>query len=350
MPDIELKKINKFICCDVDLKVRNRELLVLLGPNGSGKTTLLNIIAGLIDYTGSVKFDGNTVDDIDTRSRKVGYLFQELLLFPHLNVRANIAYGLRVNNESRNVIDSRVDDLLQLMKIEHLADRHPKHLSGGEKQRVALARALAVSPQVLLLDEPLSSLDVQTAKYLRSELKHVHRTLELTTLYVTHNLEEAEEMADRVAFVQEGRIEQVGRVKDVFFHPENEDISAFIGAPNILECDYCRNIGHGVVEVGCGGLPIIVPHDGNTINKIAFFPRDIYISRNRPPGPGLNLFKGRIKRIDTGSDAVRMQIKTGGNFLLSEMPHHVFENLELEEGREIYLKLKLRRIRIYEKI
>lgn len=350
MPAIELYKINKFICCDVDLKVRNRELLVLLGPNGSGKTTLLNIIAGLVDYTGSVKFDDNVVDDIDTRSRKVGYLFQELLLFPHLNVRANIAYGLKVNNESRDIIDSRVDELLQLMKIEHLADRHPKHLSGGEKQRVALARALAVSPQVLLLDEPLSSLDVQTAKYLRSELKHIHRTLGLTTLYVTHNLEEAEEMADRVAFIQEGRIEQVGRVKDVFFHPENEDISSFIGAPNILECDYCRNIGHGVVEVGCGGLPIIVPHDGNTIHKIAFFPRDIYISRNRPPGPELNLFKGRIKHIDTRSDAVRMQIKTGDNFLLSEMPHHVFENLELEEGREIFLKLKLRRIRIYEKV
>ncbi|MBN2254160.1 MAG: ABC transporter ATP-binding protein, partial [Deltaproteobacteria bacterium] len=109
MPDIELKNINKFICCDVDLKVKNRELLVLLGPNGSGKTTLLNIIAGLVDYTGSVQFDGNAVDNIDTRSRKVGYLFQELLLFPHLNVRANIAYGLKATNKSLGIIDSRVD-------------------------------------------------------------------------------------------------------------------------------------------------------------------------------------------------------------------------------------------------
>jgi ABC-type sulfate/molybdate transport systems ATPase subunit len=349
MPDIELRNINKFICCDVNMQVRDGELLVLLGPNGSGKTTLLNIIAGLVDYGGSVLFNGSAIDSTDTRNRGVGYLFQELVLFPHLDVRANIAYGLKIKNEPRKNIDTRVDELLQLMKIEHLATRHPKHLSGGEKQRVALARALAVSPQVLLLDEPLSSLDAQTAKYLRSELKHVHRTLGLTTLYVTHNLEEAEEMADRVAVIHSGRVDQVGRVKDVFFSPENKDISTFIGAPNILQCDYCRNIGHGVVEVGCGGLSIIVPHDGNTIHKIAFFPRDIYISNTQPPGPELNLFKGKVKNIDNQRDAVRMEIEAGDNCLLSEVPHHVFENLELTEGQEIFLKLKLRRIRIYEK-
>lgn len=349
MPHIKVTKASKYILSDVDIEVRDKEFLVLLGPNGSGKTTLLNIIAGLIEYSGSVSFDGIPVDKVSTSKRGVGYLFQQLVLFPHFTVAANIKYGLVNSNRTPAEIENKLDEMLRLMKVGHLASRYPKHLSGGEQQRVALARALAVSPSVLLLDEPLSSLDAQTAKYLRTELRQIQRKLGITTIYVTHDLQEAEEIAHRIAILQNGRIEQIGSPDEVFFYPRNEHVSEFIGAPNILECDYCRTAGRGVVEVGCGGLPIIVPHDGNSIHKIAILPRDIYISDTKPPGPEINRFTGTITSVKITDECVRLVIQAGSNKLMAEIPHHVFYELNIAEGKEIFLILKLRRMRIHEK-
>ena len=348
MPSIELRNVSKYVCHDVNLKISNKELLVLLGPNGAGKTTLVNIIAGLTDYDGSVLFDSVPVDKLPANKRGVGYLFQDLVLFPHLDVAANIAYGLTAQKQPQGQTEARVDQLLHMMKIKHLSSRYPKHLSGGEKQRVALARALAPSPRVLLLDEPLSSLDVPTAKYLRTELKQLQQRLGITTVYVTHDLQEAEEMADRIAVLQNGHLEQVGKPEEVFFYPKNEKVSDFIGAPNILDCDYCRSLGKGVMEVGCGGLPIVVPHDGNSVQRIAFFPHDIHISETKPPGPEVNRFKGTITSITSTDEAVRIELKVGATCLVAGMPHHIFEDMNLAVGKEVFLILKLRRIRVYE--
>jgi ABC-type Fe3+/spermidine/putrescine transport system ATPase subunit len=348
MPSIELNNICQYVCRDVNLKIRDKELLVLLGPNGAGKTTLVNIIAGLTDYEGSVLFDSVPVDKLPANKRGVGYLFQELVLFPHLDVAANIAYGLTAQKQSPYQVKARVNQLLQMMKIKHLSSRYPKHLSGGEKQRVALARALAPSPKVLLLDEPLSSLDVQTAKYLRTELKQLQQRLGITTVYVTHDLQEAEEMADRIAVLQNGCLEQVGKPEEVFFYPQNEKVSDFIGAPNILDCDYCRSLGKGVMEVGCGGLPIIVPHDRNSVQRIAILPNDIHIFETRPPGPEVNRFKATITSIKPTDEAVRIELKAGTINLVAGMPHHIFEDMNLAVGKEVFLILKLRRIRVYE--
>lgn len=348
MPSIRLENISKYICQDVKLEILDKELLVLLGSNGAGKTTLLNIIAGLTDYNGSVLFDSEPVDKLPSSKRGVGYLFQDLFLFPHLDVASNIAYGLRARKQAQNELQGRVEELLQLMKISHLATRYPKHLSGGEKQRVALARALALSPKVLLLDEPLSSLDMQTAKYLRTELKQLQRKLGITTIYVTHDLAEAEEMADRIAIIQNGHLQQVGKPEEVFFYPINEVVSDFIGAPNILRCDHCRSLGQGVMEANCGGLNIILPDDGNIVRRIALFPRDIYISETKPPGPEVNRFKGTITSIKSSGDAVRLEVKVGENNLLAEVPHHIFEDMDLTVGKEIFLILKLRRIKVYQ--
>ena len=348
MPSIRLENISKYICRDVNLEIFNKELLVLLGPNGAGKTTLLNIIAGLIDYDGSVFFDIVPVDKLAPSKRGVGYLFQDLFLFPHLDVTSNIAYGLRAQKQAQNELQGRVEELLQLMKIRHLAARYPKHLSGGEKQRVALARALVLSPKVLLLDEPLSSLDMQTAKYLRIELKQLQRKLGITTIYVTHDLTEAEEMADRIAIIQDGHVQQVGRPEEVFFYPINEVVSDFIGAPNILRCDHCRSLGQGVMEVDCGGLNIIIPDDGNVVRRIALFPRDLYISETKPPGPEVNRFKGTITSIRSCGDAVRLEVKVGQHSLLAEVPNHIFEDMDLTVDKEVFLILKLRRIKVYE--
>lgn len=348
MPRIELKNICKHICQNVNLDILNKELLVLLGPNGAGKTTLLNVIAGLTNYEGYVVFDCVPVDRVAASKRRIGYLFQDLVLFPHLDVSSNIAYGLKAQKLPQSKIEARVEELLEMMKIKHLSSRYPKHLSGGEKQRVALARALALSPEVLLLDEPLSSLDLQTAKHLRTELRQLQRRLGITTIYVTHDLEEAEEMADRIAVVYDGRVEQVAPPGEVFFYPINETVSDFIGAPNILDCDSCREFEHGIIEANCGGLPIIVAHEGNSVQRIALLPRDIYVSETWPPGPGVNRFKGTITKTRCIDDEVRLEVNVGKSRLVAEVPHHIFEEMDLAVGKEVFLILKLRRIRAYE--
>ena len=215
MTAIELRNIENYACRGVNLNVLSGELLVLLGPNGAGKTTLLNIIAGLTGYKGSVLFDGRPIDELPARERKAGYLFQDLVLFPHLDVASNIAYGLRARRWPNEKIEPRVRELLRLFKMEHLATAYPWRLSGGEKQKVALSRALAPYPKILLLDEPLSSLDWQTSRYLRSELKGIQQQFGITTLYVTHDITEAREVADRIAVIHEGRIQQIRGPEDL---------------------------------------------------------------------------------------------------------------------------------------
>lgn len=348
MPLIKLKNVSNYICRNVNLQVFDRELLVLFGPNGAGKTTLLNVIAGLVEYEGKVYFDNVCVDKIPAPERGIGYVFQNLVLFPHLDVFSNIAYGLKVRGQSQAQIETRVKELLKMMKIEHLVSRYPRHLSGGEKQRVVLARALAPSPEVLLLDEPMNNLDLRTTKYLRTELKQLQRKLKITTVYVTHNLEEAEEMADRIAVINNGRVEQVGTPEEIFFNPANEKVSNLIGRPNIFICEKCKDLGNGVMEVTCGGLNIIVPHDGNSIRRIALLPRDVYVSDAEPPGAGVNQFKGIITDINYNNETVRLTIKVKHNNITAEIPYQIYEGMDLSVGRKVFLKLKLRRIKVCE--
>lgn len=346
MPSIELKGVTNFVCRHIDLKVEDREFLALLGPTGAGKSTLLNIIAGLIEYEGSVLFDGSGIDGAPAHMREVGYLFQNLALFPHLNVSANIGFGLKVRKRHGLDMTERVKEMLHLMRIEHLAHRYPRDLSGGERQRVALARALAPSPQVFLLDEPLSSLDFSTSKYLRMELQRVQRELEITTIYVTHNQREAEEIGDRIAVIHDGELEQVGTPEEIFFSPRNERISEFIGSPNILPCENCKELGKGLMEVRTRGLSVVVPSDGGKIRKIAVSPRDIYISAVKPPGPDINRFKGIIVEMIPSSSLTRIRLQVGDYTLLAEQPTEVVEELDLQTGNEVYIILKLRWIKV----
>jgi len=348
MPSITLKNVSKYVCQDVNLEISDGELLVILGSNGAGKTTLINIIAGLTDYQGSVLFDDVPVDRLPANKREVGYLFQGLVLFPHLDAAANIAYGLSARKQPQHQIEARVNELLKLMNIKHLASRYPKQLSGGEMQRVALARALAPSPGILLLDEPLSSLDAPTAKYLRTELKQLQRRLRITIVYVTHDLMEAVDMADRVAVVQNGQVEQVAEPEEMLFYPESERVADFIGAPNILDCDYCRDLGQGIMEVGCGGLKLTVPYEGGHVRKVAILPRHIYVSETRPPGLSVNGFQGSITAIKTAGNTVRIWIDVNDTNLMAEVPSYIFEEMDLAVGKEVFLILRMRRIRCYE--
>ncbi len=345
MPCVELRRVSNFICRNVELKIEDSEILVLLGSTGAGKTTLLNVIAGLVEYKGSVLFNGIGVDEVPSNERRIGYLFQSLALFPHLNVASNIAFGLKTQGIYSSKIEERVKEILRLMGIEHLSNRYPYNLSGGERQRVALGRALAPSPEVLLLDEPLSSLDHEMSKYLRMEIKRLQRKLGITTIYVTHNQREAEEMGDKLAIIHHGTVGQVGKPEEIFFNPVNSQISKFIGSPNILRCEYCRKLVKGLVEIKSGNLHIVVPDNGNGIKKIAVLPHDIYISRNKPPGPDINRFTGIIIEMKSSINLTLIRLRVGEHILVAEQPIEITEELNLGVGDEVYLILKMPRIK-----
>jgi ABC-type Fe3+/spermidine/putrescine transport system ATPase subunit len=346
VPDIELSKISKHNCRNINLKILDKEIFVIVGTTGAGKTTLLNSIAGVVNYTGRVFIDGINVDKQTPKQRGVGYLFQNLALFPHLTVASNVTFGLWAEGCDKKAARKRLSYLMEMMRISHLVDRYPHMLSGGEKKRVALARSLAPSPKILLLDEPTSGLDHQTAKYLRSELYSILKKQEITTVQVTHDLREAEEIADRIALMSNGNIEQVSTPSALFFNPSSESVSEFIGMPNIMECRQSRILASGLVEVVCDGLRMVIPYEGDHIRKIAIPPDGICISGVRSTGPALNRFTGTIEKITCYNSMVRIRVLIGGKSLLSEMPAAAFEKIALEKGKEVHVVIKLGRLRM----
>lgn len=348
MTDIRLVNVTRHLCRDINLEIRDKELFVIVGTTGAGKTTLLNIIAGVTDYTGHVFLDDINVDDVPPKKRGVGYLSQDLALFPHLTVEANIAFGLRAGGHDKAGTDQRVSSLMEMMRIKSLADRYPHMLSGGERKRVALARALAPSPGILLLDEPTSSLDHQTAKYLRGELSSLLKRLGITTVYVTHDLREAEESADRIAFMSNGEIQQVSSPAGLFFSPLNRVVSEFTGMPNILKCEKSRVLSPGLVEVVSDAIRVVLPYDGDKIKKIAISPDDIYISNVRPPGPWLNRFIGTVEEITRHDSKVQVKVSVGKNDLTAELPVTAFDEMSIEKGGRVHVVIKLRRLRYAE--
>ncbi|MGC8907905.1 MAG: ABC transporter ATP-binding protein [Desulfomonilaceae bacterium] len=219
MPCIELAEVSNHVCRKINLRIEDGDIFVIVGPTGAGKTTLLNIMAGLVDYTGHVLIDSVNMDGASPSERSVGYLFQELALFPHLTVESNIAFGLRAQRYEKELTEKRVDALMEMLRIKHLKGRYPGSLSGGEQKRVALARSLAPRPRVLLLDEPTSSLDVETADHLRRELHSFLKRLGITTVLVTHNLLEARKIADKAAVMSEGMISEVTDLAHLLVRP-----------------------------------------------------------------------------------------------------------------------------------
>lgn len=340
-------KIGKFSLKDINLQIYDREYLVILGPTGAGKTVLLECIAGLHKIKhGEIWENGKQITRLTPEERHIGYAPQDYILFPFLNVRENIVFGLKQKQYSRSDVEKRVNKLSNLLGISHILDRDTRSLSGGEKQRVCIARALAISPRILLLDEPLSSLDLQTSKHLRLELKKVHKELGVTTVHVTHNQVEAEEMADRIAVFNSGSLEQVDKPHQIFFAPINEMVSNFVGALNVLACDSSRVIGPGLMEIESGNMRIILPHDEGHVQKIAFSPRDVYVSDTMPPGPSVNRFKGIVKGIRQIGSVARMEIQVEANCIKADVPLDLFEELNLAEGKEAFLILKLRRLKV----
>ena len=254
---IEVRQLRKafgttVVCDRLDLRVAAGELVALLGPSGSGKTTLLRIMAGLDSPdAGQVLLHGEDATARDVRERRVGFVFQHYALFNHMTVFENVAFGLRVQPRARRPAEARIRarvlELLRLVQLDGLAGRYPQQLSGGQRQRVALARALAVEPQVLLLDEPFGALDAQVRKELRRWLRRLHDELQLTSVFVTHDQEEAMEVADRIVVMNRGRIEQAGTPDEVYEQPASPFVLQFLGDANVLH--------------GAAGAAYVRPHE-----------------------------------------------------------------------------------------
>ncbi|MCD7099799.1 sulfate/molybdate ABC transporter ATP-binding protein [Stenotrophomonas sp. MMGLT7] len=252
------KRFDDFVALDdIDLDIHHGELLALLGPSGSGKTTLLRVIAGLEHADGgSVLLDGEDTTHLSVQSRRVGFVFQHYALFRHMTVFENVAFGLRVRKRGERLkeagIVARVRELLSLVQLEGLEKRYPAQLSGGQRQRVALARALAIEPRVLLLDEPFGALDAQVRRDLRRWLRELHERTGLTTLFVTHDQEEALELADRVAILNRGRIEQLGDAASIYERPASPFVYSFVGSVNRIPGEQAG----GQLQVAGLSLPV----------------------------------------------------------------------------------------------
>jgi sulfate transport system ATP-binding protein len=322
---------------DVSLDVPAGELVALLGPSGSGKTSLLRIIAGLDPAdAGSILFGGEDATRRDVRERRVGFVFQHYALFRHMTVFENVAFGLRVRARSARLAEEeirrRVNDLLKLVQLDWLGDRFPSQLSGGQRQRVALARALAVEPKVLLLDEPFGSLDAKVRQELRRWLRRLHDEIHLTGVFVTHDQEEALEVADRVVVMNHGRIEQVGTPEKVFEHPATPFVMNFLGNVNIF---------HGRVESGkahLGAISVDYPEHPDTESRPAAGytrPHEVDLAREESAGGGL---WATVRGLNAAGAVVKLELESQQGAIQVEMGRDRYEGLRPQLGEHLYVR------------
>ena len=332
------KKFGAFSALDhINLEVPEGELVALLGPSGCGKTTLLRIIAGL-EYAdkGRVLINGEDKTDQNVSQRGIGFVFQHYALFRHMTVFENVAFGLRVkprrDRPNHDIITKKVHALLELVQLDWQHDRYPDQLSGGQRQRIALARALAVEPSVLLLDEPFGALDASVRKDLRQWLRNLHHELNVTSIFVTHDQEEAMEVASQVVVLNHGRIEQQGSPSDIYDHPANAFVSRFIGQTNVFDLDE-----HDADWLKTAG--ILSPWKEGKIAHVR--PHDILIQKSKIAKDA----PATVKDWQHLGALIRLElVKNGANGssapVFAEMPNDQFKQLKLHRGDKVDLKIR----------
>ncbi|HQQ70463.1 MAG TPA: sulfate ABC transporter ATP-binding protein [Alicycliphilus sp.] len=339
---------------DVSLDIQSGELIALLGPSGCGKTTLLRIIAGLeTPDVGSIHFSGEDTTDVHVRERGVGFVFQHYALFRHMTVFENVAFGLRVKprkeRPAESVIKEKVMSLLKLVQLDWIADRYPSQLSGGQRQRIALARALAVEPKVLLLDEPFGALDAKVRKELRRWLRRLHDELHVTSIFVTHDQEEALEVADRVVVINKGRIEQQGTPQQVWDNPASPFVYGFLGDVNLFK----GRANEGRVHLDDGTLldsPEVAHADGaqafayvrpHDLDVARYAPGQALDAHGRPRGIVVQLARsivvGPIARLELlpESDTESAHNVTPDALIEAHIPAQQFREMGLREGETL---------------
>jgi spermidine/putrescine ABC transporter ATP-binding subunit len=337
------KNFGEFIAVeDVNLHIRRGEFLTILGPSGSGKTTLLMIIAGFLEATtGDIQFDGLSIMSLRPEKRNFGMVFQGYALFPHMTVRQNIAYPLEVRKGARDKIVKLVDEMLELVQLETFGDRLPRQLSGGQQQRVALARALIFDPLVLLLDEPLGALDKKLRSNVQTQLKHLHRKVGKTFVYVTHDQEEALSMSDRVVIMNHGRVVQVGSPQELYERPSTVFASKFIGKSNILRGVVNQVDGNEVLyAIADKYFQQLVSNEKFSKNDeiiLTLRPEKIKIAHCKVTSNEVNILVGRIIDITYFGSTISVNVETDsvGEFIVEVQAWNNQETFE--EGQIISL-------------
>ncbi len=372
---IELCNIRKtfgdFVALDdVSLEVRDGELVALLGMSGSGKTTLLRIIAGLeVPDSGTVLFHGEATTQRSARDRQVGFVFQHYALFRHMTVFENVAFGLRVKprrqRPSEAQIRERVHELLKLVQLDWTATRYPSQLSGGQRQRVALARALAVRPGVLLLDEPFGALDAKVRQELRRWLRGLHDELHITSVFVTHDQEEALELADRVVVMNAGRIEQAGTSDEVYHHPATAFVYNFLGNVNLfhgrveggrvyigdtaLEVDSRISGPNPAADAGSRAPAVNGRADKADANQALLYVRPHLLDIELTPNGGGSHFPATVVRINPAGPQVKVELRAQwGDLVQVELGHERFRSLGLTPGAEVFVRPRDARAFVYQ--
>ncbi|NHZ61061.1 sulfate/molybdate ABC transporter ATP-binding protein [Massilia genomosp. 1] len=341
---IEVKNINKrfgdFVALDnVSLQFPSGELTALLGPSGCGKTTLLRIIAGLEHPdSGHVLLDGQDASDRHVRERQVGFVFQHYALFKHMTVFENVAFGLRVkprkDRPNEQQIRHKVQQLLELVQLDWLADRHPPQLSGGQRQRIALARALAVEPRVLLLDEPFGALDAKVRKELRRWLRRLHDDLHVTSIFVTHDQEEALEVSDQVVLMNKGRVEQLGSPEQVYNNPASPFVYGFLGNVNLFH----GRVNDGVMASGDASFSVPEHASASNGQGTAYVrPHDLDIDRYTPGADGIVV---KLRRAHAIGPLAQLDLERADNAELIEavIPNERYRQLALKEGETLVVR------------
>ncbi len=326
----------------VDLKIGSGELVALLGPSGSGKTTLLRIIAGLeLADEGQILFRGDDISKHNVKDRGVGFVFQHYALFRHMTVYENIAFGLKVRpravRPSKAAMDKKVAELLSLIRLEGIAARYPSQLSGGQRQRVALARALAIEPRMLLLDEPFGALDAKVRRELRQWIRDLHDKLNMTSIFVTHDQEEALEIADRVVVMNAGRIEQIGTPEEVYHYPANPFVYDFLGNVNFFH----GRLEGGKLYLGDSNASVSLHGAAHTAGSPAakIYIRPHLLDLDHAASP--NAFKAKVKFFNAAGPFVRIEVLSEwGDTVRVELTQERFQILNLRKDDDVYVTFK----------
>ena len=338
--------LGSFLLKDITFDVQDGEYFVLLGPTGAGKTVLLESIAGLNPTrSGQVIINSRDVSRLNLEKRNIGFAFQDYVLYRHLSVRDNISFGLQWRRKTRQEIEDAIDRVVELLGIAHLLGRRPWALSGGESQKIALARALAIKPDLLLLDEPLSAVDPEMREATGRELKEIHNRLKLTTIHVTHAFEEAIALGDRIAVLGGGRIVQIGTPEQIFRHPNSEFVARFVMTRNIFEGEVSDNSeGQSVFSVEGVKLVVITPRRGRLHASIR--PEDILISRDPLHSSPFNSFQGTITRIADRGPVAYLTVNVPPEFTCLIL-HRSLEEIGLEEKQQVFITLKASAVNIF---
>ncbi len=338
--------LGEFVLRNVSLSIEEGDYYIILGPTGAGKTVLLESIAGLHPITaGEIWLRGVNVTALEPEKRNIGIVYQDHVLFPHLTVKDNICFGLKIHKMKPEAIAERLDWLVELLDISHLLHRKPTTLSGGEKQKVSLARALSTSPEILMIDEPLSALDPETRESVQQELKQLHRKLGLTIVHVTHDFEEALSLGTRVAVIGEGELKQAGTPEEIFRKPDSEFVARFAMARNIFKGEIIRQTGQDII-FRSSGTDFVVTAGEEGPRTASLRPEDIILSLEPVRSSARNCFKGTISRIlDKGSTLyVTVDVPPELSGLVTR---HSFDELALKEGLEVFVTFKASSINVF---